>query len=183
MHINICTIALWSPPSQGETRGTQVQWRWFWRCEGGWARRRKPCRRTASLLTSPGRLLLYWSWVWQLLQCSCCSARSWSHLWCSSGPRRSHSGLTSSHNPLPSCASLCRPPLCRLFRSTLSPSSSAPSVAPCTAPASSSQTSPGDQDTTAWSNALLSCFPQTEKGLCVLCLDPGLDWWCLINQI
>lgn len=177
------TSTLWSPPSQAETLGTQARWRWFGRCKGGSVCHRRPCRRTVYQLSSPGRLLLYRSLVQSSKQCSRLCASYCSHLWCSWAPRKSHSGPTSYRDPLPFCTSFCRRLLWKLSRSIRSPSSSAQSVPPCTTPVSRNQTCPGDQGRTARSSALLSCFPQTEKGPCVLCLGPEWVCWCLMKQI
>lgn len=177
------TSTLWSPPSRAKTLGIQAQWRWYGRCGGGSVHRRRPGRRTVSLLTSPERLLLYWSWGgWSQLS-SCLCARSCSRLCCSLGPRSNHFCPASCRRPLPSCTSSCRTLQWKSSHSIPSPSSSAQSVPPCTALVSRNQTVLGDQDTAARSNVLLSCFLQRERGFCVLCLGPGSGFWYLAKKI
>lgn len=177
------TSTLWSPPSRAKTLGRQAQWRWCGRCGGGSVHHRRPWRRTVFPLTSPDRLLLYWSWVGWLQQCSCLGARSCSHLCCSLVPRKSHFCPASCRGPLPSCTSSCRLLLWKLSHSILSPSRSAQSVPPCTTPVSRNQTFQGDQDMSVRSSVSLSCLPRPERGLCVLCLGPGWVSLYLMKQI
>lgn len=177
------TSTLWTRPSRAKTLGRPAQWKWYGRYGGELVHHRRPQRRTVSLMTSPDRLPLYWSWLGWLQQCPCHCARSCSHLCCSLDPRKTHFCPTSCRDPFPSCTSFCRPLRWKLSHSTLSPSSSDQSVPPRTTPVSRNQTFLGDLDMAAWSNVSLSCFPRTEKGLCVLCLDPGWVFWYLMKQI
>lgn len=129
-------------------------------------------RRTAFLLTSPGRLLFHWSWPGLLIQCLYLCEKLCNHLWCSSGSRKTHFDPASCCDPLPSCPFLCRPLLWKLFRSIPPPSNSALSTPPYTTPVSSGQTSPVGRGKAVLSIVWLLCFPLTEKDLCVQFLDP-----------
>lgn len=117
-----------------------------------------------------------------LWQCLHLCEKLCNHPCCSSGPRKSHFGLTCIHHPLPSCTFVCRPHPLKLFRSTPSPSNSVLSDPPCTTPVSRNRTFQGDLHMAAWSSVLLSCSLRPEWGLCELCLGPGWVDWCLMNQ-
>lgn len=177
------TGTLWSPPSPAWTLGRRARWRWCGRSGGASVHHRRPGKRTVSLLASPERLPLCWRRAGWLQRSPCLGARSCSQCCCSSVPRKSRFCPTSCRDPLPSWSSFCRRLLWKLSHSILSPSSSARSAPPCTTPVSRNQTSLGGQGTAARSNVSPSCFPRTEKGLCVLCLDPGWVFWRLMKQI
>ncbi len=149
-----------------------------WMCVSVWVcvcQRR--CRRTESRSTRPETLLLsYWRHEQLIYQWSYYCEEHWMFDQSTRDSRTDHYVQTHSHHSLLSSWFLYKTLISQHLRSIQSPSNSVPSDSLNTEPEDDIQICRDDQDMTVpLSHASPFCSPQTERGVCLRCLDPVWD--------